>query len=154
MCSAPCCAAWRLAALLLGASWVVTLAVACGGRGDNDDDNPATATRGVSDSTSAASRGAPAEAGAKAVAAVAVRVPGGLPGLVPGQGATSLTAPPPSPCSDELRWPAQLAALHAPARVPVAQDDGPGGEALNSPAGHPGASVSGAAPPVDPFEAK
>lgn len=138
----PSSAAWRLTALLLGASWVVTLAVACGGGGDDVIANSVVATG----ATAAAGSGARAEAAAVAAAAPRPQVPG--------HNAVAMPAVPLQPCSDESRRPAQLAAVPAHLRAPAVQGDELGDEALNSPAGRPGAGAAGAAPPANAFEAK
>jgi hypothetical protein len=122
---APCSAAWRLAALLLGASWVVTLVVACGG----GDDDPASA-------------------------ATAVQTSPQIPGQSPGQGAATLPGHPPQPCTDALRRPTQPPPVTEPEPAPQAHGDRRDGAAPDSPAGRPRAGASGAAPPADPFESK
>ena len=137
----PSSAAWRLTALLLGASWVVTLAVACGGGGDDVIAMPV-----ATGATAAAGSGARAEAAAVAAAAPQPQVPG--------HNAVAMPAVPLQPCSDESRRPAQLAAVPAHLRAPAVQGDELGDEALNSPAGRPGAGAAGAAPPANAFEAK
>ena len=142
----PSSAAWRLTALLLGASWVVTLAVACGG---GDDDVIATPV-----ATGAAGSGARADAGGMAVAAAAPQTLAQTQGQAPGHGAGAMPATQLQPCGDESRRPAQFAAVPAHLRAPVVQGDELGDEALNSPAGRLGAGAAGAAPTANAFEVK
>ena len=137
----PSSAAWRLTALLLGASWVVTLAVACGGGGDDVIAMPV-----ATGATAAAGSGARAEAAAVAAAAPQPQVPG--------HNAVAMPAVPLQPCADASRRQAHLAAAPAHLRAPAVQGDELGDEALNSPAGRPGAGAAGAAPPANAFEAK
>ncbi len=142
----PCSPAWRLSALLLGASWIVTLAVACGGGGDDVVANPVA--------TGVAGSSARTEAGAMAVAALPPYSSAQMQGQTPVRGAATLPAPLLQPCNDESRRPAQPAAVPTHLRAPGVQGDGLDDEALNSPAGRPGAGAAGADPLTDPFEAK
>lgn len=133
-----CSPAWRMSALLLGTSWVMTLAVACGGgAGGGGDDVIATSV-----ATGVAGSGARTEAGAMGVAA--------LPAPTPAQ----MRAPLLRPCSDESRRPAQAAAVPAHLRAPPVHGNGLDDEALNLPAGRQGAGAADADPLADPFETK
>ena len=119
-----CSPLWRVAALLLGASWLVTLAVACGG----GDDAVAPAA-------------APAPQAQALAPALAL-------GLANNAAATLL-----QPCADGPRQAAKIAAVPAHLRAPVLQDHGLSDEALKSPLGDQGASAAGVQP-ADPFETK
>ena len=145
----PSSAAWRLTALLLGASWVVTLAVACGGGGDD-----VIAMSVATGATSAVGSGARAETLGLAVAAAAPQTLAQTQGQAPGPGAAAMPATQLQPCSDDSRRPAQLAAVPAHLRAPVARGDELGDEALNSPGGRPRPEAAGAAPPAEAPEAK
>ena len=145
----PSSAAWRLTALLLGASWVVTLAVACGGGGDD-----VIAMSVATGATGAVGSGARAEALGLAVAAAAPQTLAQTQGQAPGPGAAAMPATQLQPCSDDSRRPAQLAAVPAHLRAPVARGDELGDEALNSPGGRPRPEAAGAAPPAEAPEAK
>lgn len=90
----PCSQAWRTSALLLGASWIVTLAVACGGGGDGDDDVVVT----------------PVTTGAVGVAAASSRTPAQMQRQTPRHETAALPVRPPQPCNDELLVPARFAA--------------------------------------------
>jgi hypothetical protein len=142
----PCSPAWRLSTLLLGASWVVALAVACGGGGDDLIASPVA--------TGAAGSDARDKPGAMAVVALAPHTTAQMPGQAPGRGAATLPAPLLQPCSDESRRPAQSAAVPTHLRAPRVQGDGLDDAALSSPAGRTDAGGPGADPPADPFEAK
>ncbi len=144
--SEPCSPAWRLSALLLGASWVATLAVACGGGGNDLAASPVA--------TGAAGNDARDKPGAMAVAAMAPHTSALMQDPAPGRGAATLPAPRLQPCIDESSRPAQSAAVPTPVRTPRVQGDRFDDAALNSPAGRPGAGGPGADPPVDPFEAE
>lgn len=141
-----CSPAWRLSALLLGASWIVTLAVACGGGGD---DLVASAV-----ATGAAGRDARDKPGAMTVAALTLHTTAQMQGQAPGRGAAMLRAPLLQPCNDESRRPTQSAAVPTHLRAPRVQGDGLDDAALSSPAGRTDAGGPGADPPADPFEAK
>lgn len=141
----PCSPAWRLSALLLGASWVATLAVACGG-GDDRAASP--------DATGAAGSDARDMPGAMAVAAMAPHTSAVMQDPAPGRGAATLPAPRLQPCIDESSRPAQSAAVPTHLRAPRVQGDGFDDAELSSPAGRSGAGGPGADPPADPFEAK
>ena len=97
--SEPCSAAWRLTALLLGASWVVTLGVACGGGGDDAIAGSVAATS----ATGGAGSGAPAESAAVPAATSQSQVLG--------HHAAALSATLLQPCVDDSRRPAHLAAV-------------------------------------------
>ena len=118
-----CSGGWRVAALLLGASWLVTLAVACGGGDDFV---------------------APAAAPAPQALAPALAL-----GLA--QNAAATPATPLQPCADEPRQAAKIAAVPAHLRAPVVQDHGLSDEALKSPLGDQGASAA-SVQLADPFE--
>ena len=141
-----CPPAWRLSALLLGAIWIVTLAVACGGGGDDFVASPVE--------TGAADRDARDKPGAMTVAALALHTTAQVQGQAPGRGATTLPAPLLQPCNDESRRPTQSAAVPTHLRAPRVQGDGLDDAALSSPAGRTDAGGPGADPPADPFEAK
>jgi len=140
----PCSAARRLTALVLGASWLVMLVVACGG---GDDDVIATPV-------AMGTAGSSARAEARAMAATAPNTSAQMPAHAPGHVGATMPAALLQPCSDESRRPAQLAAVPAQLRSPLVQGDGLGDEALNSLAGRLGAGASDTAPASDPFEAK
>lgn len=146
----PSSAAWRLTALLLGASWVVTLAVACGGGSDDDvTGNPAS-----NGAAGAAGSSVRAEAAAMAAVAAAPHTLARAPGQAPGPDAAAVPATRLHPCTDESRRPAQFATVPAHLRAPMVRGDELSDEVLNSPAGHLGAGAAGADPRTDPFEAK
>ena len=75
-------------------------------------------------------------------------------GQAPGPGAPAVPATLLQPCTDDARRPAQFAAVPAHLRAPPARGDDLGDDALNSPAGRPGAGAAGAVPPADVIEPK
>lgn len=146
--SEPCSAAWRLTALLLGASWVVTLAVACGGGGDDAIAGSVAATS----ATGGAGSGAPAESAAVPAATSQSQVLG--------HHAAALSATLLQPCVDDSRRPAHLAAVpeHLAGvpphqRAPVLRDE-LSDEVLSSRSGRPNAAAAGSEPPEELIEAK
>ena len=128
-----------MAALLLGASWLVTLAVACGG-GDDAAAPAPSAAQAAGGSTRA---GAGAVVGTLAPPALAQAM---------AQPAAAMPAAPLQPCTDGPRQVATVAAVPAHRRPPVEQDHGLGDEALKWPLGDQGASAAGVqlADPFDP----
>ena len=147
-----CSGGWRVAALLLGASWLVTLAVACGGGDDAVGPTPSAAH----------AAGGSSRAGAGAVVGAGTAAP-------LAQNAAATPAALRQPCADEPRQAAQLAVQSAalsavqsavqsatvPAhlRAPAMQDHGLSDEALKSPLGDQGASAAGVQL-VDPLQTK
>jgi len=125
----PCSPAWRLTALLLGASWVVTLAVACGGGGDGVVATPATVG-----AVGSASRG---DAGERALASAAGQVP-----QARSPSATSLPTASVQPCTEASRQVVQRAALPTQLRPPEVQAHELSDEALNLPTGRPGTGAA------------
>ena len=121
--------AWRLTALLLGASWVVTLAVACGGGGEDVVDALVTTSTVGSGSRVAASAG------------VVVSAAGQAPQAPPRIASAVATALVP-PCTDASRQVAQRAALPTQSRASAAPADELSDEALNLPAGTPGTGAA------------
>ena len=122
-----CSPLWRVAALLLGASWLVTLAVACGGGDDVV---------------------APAAAPAPQAQALALAPPSAQAQAL---NAAAMPTPPLQPCADEPRQAAKMAAVPAHLRAPVVQDHGLSDEALKSPLGEQGVSAAGVQL-ADPFD--
>ena len=118
-----CSGGWRALALLLGVSWLVTLAVACGGGDD-----------------------AVAPAAAPAPQAQTSALALGL-----AHNAAAMPTPPLQPCADEPRQAAKMAAVPAHLRAPVVQDHGLSDEALKSPLGEQGVSAAGVQL-ADPFD--
>ena len=141
-----CSGGWRVAALLLGASWLVTLAVACGGGDDAVGPTPSAAH--AAGGSSRAGAGAVVGAGTAAPLAQALAL---------AQNAAATPAALRQPCADEPRQAAQSAAQSAtvPAhlRAPAMQDHGLSDEALKSPLGDQGASAAGVQL-VDPLQTK
>ena len=135
-----CSGGWRVAALLLGASWLVTLAVACGG-GD-DAVAPAPSAAHAAGGSTRAGAGAGVGAGTLAAQALALAHP-----------AAAMPAALLQPCADGPRQVATVAAVPAPLRPPVEQDHGLSDEALKLPLGAPGASAAGV-PLADPFDTR
>lgn len=129
----PCSPGWRLSALLLGASWVVTLAVACGG---GDDEVTAHAALDAG--------GAGGGDGAAAGAA-------GQTTQVPSHSAGALRTASDQPCADEARRAARGGALPMPLRASAVQAHELSDEVLNM---HSGQTGTGAisAPMANPFE--
>lgn len=123
--SPTCSGGWRVAALLLGASWLVTLAVACGGGGDAVAPAAAPAPQALAQTL------APAWANNEA----------------------AMPATPLQPCADAPRHAAKMAAVPAHLLAPVVQDHGLSDDALKSPLGEQGASAAGVQA-ADPFETK
>lgn len=130
----PCSPGWRLSSLLLGASWVVTLAVACGGGGDD-----VVATHDA--------LGAGGAGGGGAAAAGAA----GQSSKVPSHSAGALRRASVQPCSDEARQASQGGAFPVPLREPAVQAHELSDEALNLPSGQTGTGVV-SAPMANPFE--
>lgn len=133
----PCSPGWRLSALLLGASWVVTLAVACGGGDD------VVATHAALDA-GAAGGGGGAAAGA---AGQETQVPSHSAGAQPRSSVL--------PCADEARKASQAGALPVPLpvplRAPAAQAHELNDEVLNLHSGQKGTGAV-SAPMANPFE--
>jgi hypothetical protein len=130
----PCSPGWRLSALLLGASWIVTLAVACGGGGDD-----VVATHAALGAGGAGGRG-----GAAASAA-------GQAAQVPSHSAGAQRRASVQPCTDEARQASQGGALPVPLRAPAVQAHELSDEALNLPSGQTGTGAV-SAPMANPFE--
>ena len=143
-----CSGGWRVAALLLGASWLVTLAVACGGGDDTVAPTPSAAH--AAGGSSRAGAGAVVGAGTAAALAQALA-----------QNAAATPAALRQPCADEPRQAAQSAVqsvvqsatVPAHLRAPAMQDHGLSDEALKSPLGDQGASAAGVQL-VDPLQTK
>ena len=135
-----CSGGWRVAALLLGASWLVTLAVACGG----GDDAVAPAP------SAAQAAGSSTRAGAGAVVGAGTLAPQALAQALAHQAAAMPVALL-QPCADGPRQVAKVAAVPAHRRPPAEQDHGLGDEALKSPLGAPGAGAAGVQL-ADPFD--
>ena len=143
-----CSGGWRVAALLLGASWLVTLAVACGGGDDAVAPTPSAAH--AAGGSSRAGAGAVVGAGTAAPLAQALA-----------QNAAATPAALRQPCADEPRQAAlsavqsavQSATVPAHLRAPAMQDHGLSDEALKSPLGDQGASAAGVQL-VDPLQTK
>ena len=135
-----CSGGWRVAALLLGASWLVTLAVACGGGDDAVGTTPSAAH--AAGGSSRAGAGAVVGAGTAAPLAQALA-----------QNAAATPAALRQPCADEPRQAAQSATVPAHLRAPAMQDHGLSDEALKSPLGDQGASAAGVQL-VDPLQSK
>ena len=141
-----CSGGWRVAALLLGASWLVTLAVACGG-GD-DAVAPAPSAAHAAGGSTRAEAGAGVGAGTLAPQALALVL---APALAPAHHAAAMPAAPLQPCADAPRQALRVAAVPAHLRPPVVQDHGLSDEALKSPLGDQGASAAGVQL-ADPFD--
>jgi len=124
-----CSPAWRLTALLLGASWVVTLAVACGGGGDDVVGTHVTA--------SAAGSGSRGDAGDGMGASAAGQAP-----QAPSHHATAVLTAPVDAGTDGSRQAATRAALPTQLRASEVQAHELTGEALNEPAGKPGTGAA------------
>jgi hypothetical protein len=129
----PCSPGWRLSALLPGASWVVTLAVACGG-----GDDVVT--------TDAALGAGRAEGGGGAAAGTAGPSTQG-----PSQSAGARRRASVRPCADEARQASQGGALPVPLRAPAVQAHELSDEALDLPSGQTGTGAV-RAPMANPFE--
>ena len=145
-----CSGGWRVAALLLGTSWLVTLAVACGGGDDAVGPTPSAAH----------AAGGSSRAGAGAVVGAGTAAPlAQAPALA--QNAAATPAALRQPCADEPRQAAQSAVqsvvqsatVPAHLRAPAMQDHGLSDEALKSPLGDQGASAAGVQL-VDPLQTK
>lgn len=144
----PCSAAWRLSAMLLGASWIVTLAVACGGGGDDVIANSVVATG----ATGMAGSGGRAEALAVAGAAPQPQAAG--------HHAGAMSAALLQPCADEPRRPAHLAVepehlaeVPPHLRAPVLRDE-LSEAVLSARSGRPNAAAAGAEPPEELIDTK
>ena len=133
-----------MAALLLGVSWLVTLAVACGG-GD-DAAAPAPSAAQAAGGSTRAGAGAVVGAGTLAPQALAQAQAQAL-----AQPAAAMPAAPLQPCADGPRQVATVAAVPAHRRPPVEQDHGLSDEALKLPLGDQGASAAGVQL-ADPFD--
>ena len=123
----PCSPARRLTALMLGASWVVMLAVACGGGGD--DVVGTHVTVGAAGSGSRGGAGAGDGMGASAA---------GQAPQAPSHHATAVLTAPVDAGTDGSRQAATRAALPTQLRASEVQAHELSDEALNEPAGNPG----------------
>ena len=135
-----CSGGWRALALLLGASWLVTLAVACGG-----GDDAATPVPSAAQAAAGSTR-----AGAGAVVGAGTLAPQAL-ALALANQAAAMPSAPLQPCADGPRQVATVAAVPAHLRPPAEQDHGLSDEALKLPLGDQGASAAGVQP-ADPFD--
>ena len=141
-----CSGGWRALALLLGVSWLVTLAVACGGGDDAVAPAPSAAQAAGGSTRAGAGTGAVVGAGTLAPPALALALAQAL-----AQPAAAMPAAPLQPCADGPRQVATVAAVPAHRRPPVEQDHGLSDEALKLPLGDQGASAAGVQL-ADPFD--
>ena len=125
----PCSPAWRLTALLLGASWVVALAVACGGGGDD-----VVATHG---SVGAGGSGSRVDAGKGVLVSAAGQAPQST-----SRSATAVPTASVQPCTEAPRQVAQRAALPTPLWASEAQAHELSDDGVNLPASRPGTGAA------------